>query len=139
MRKLCISLVLAAGLVAVTGSCTKTATNEHAEGAETEQAEAKTKTTFEFTTVTTSKGTYNIKMVMKRMYKEGHTLGKDKKAQHDKSPEMNPKEKALEGAENVFSKQWQIYYGKPVNDEAKAVYDQAREYFFKGLEDGWNS
>lgn len=139
MRKLFISLILAAGLVTVTGSCSKTATNEQAEGAETEQVEAKPKTTIEYTTVTTSKGTYNIKMVMERMYKEGYKLGKSKKAQHDKSPDKYPKEKALEGAENIFSKQWQFYYGNPENDEAKAVYEQAREYFFNGLEKAWGS
>ena len=41
-------------------------------------------------------------------------------------------------AEKDFKQKWVIYYGMPDNDEAKAVYEKAREQFMKGFEDGWN-
>ena len=135
MRKIFISLVLSVGLVAVTSGCGDTATNENAENNKTEQVEAQV--TVKHTTVTTSKGTYNTKMVMKRMYKEGVSAGKEKKKQHDKSPSVYPKEKLLKGVETDFKKQWNIYYGTAENDEAKAVYEQAREQFIKGWEHAW--
>ena len=138
MKKLFISLVMAFGLVAVTSGCGETATNGNAEKTEdvkTEQAESTT--SFESTTVTTSKGTYNIEMVMKRMYKSGYKTGKDKKAIHDKSPNQNPKSKLLQLAENSFKEDWKIYYGEPNNDEAKAVYEKALQKYLQGWEDGW--
>ena len=140
MRKLFISLVLVVGSVAVISSCGNTATNENVEQASTEQVEAKAKATVLPAAVTTSKGTFDVKMVMKRMYKEGFSTGKAKKSLYDKSPNKYSKEKLLEGAESNFKEQWNIYYGTPNNDEAKAVYEKAlQEYYMKGWEDGWNS
>ena len=135
MRKIFISILLAVGLVAVMGSCTQSATNEHAEGTETEQVEAKP--TFERTTVTTSKGTYNIKMMMKRMYKEGFSKGKSQKSVHDKSPKLNPKTKLHQLAEVSFKDDWKVYYGEPNNEVAKAVYEKALEKYLQGWGDGW--
>ena len=137
MRKIFISLALAVGLVAVTSSCENTATNKNGEETKTEQVQSKA--TVKHSTVTTSKGTYDFKMMMKRMYKEGVSIGKAKKSQHDKSPSVYPKAKLLEGAETDFKKQWNFYYGTPENDEAKAVYELGLEQFIKGWEDGWNS
>ena len=139
MRKLFISLVLAVGLVAVMSSCRNTATNENAKEANAEQVEAQPEATVDPTTVTTSKGTYDFKMVMKRMYKEGVSIGKAKKSLHDKSPNKNTKEKLLESAEANFKEQWKIYYGSADNDEAKVVCEKAFQAFLKGWEDGWNS
>ena len=135
MRKIFISLVLTVGFVAVTSSCGETATKENAEEVKTEQAEAKA--TVLPTAVTTSKGTYDVKMVMKRMYKEGVSTGKAKKALYDKSPSKYSKEKLLEGAESNFKEQWNYYYGTPNNDEAKTVYEKALEKYLQGWEDGW--
>ena len=138
MRKLFISLVLVVGSVAVISSCGNTATNENAEQASAEQFEAKA--TVLPTAVTASKGTFDVKMVMKRMYKEGFSTGKAKKSLYDKSPNKYSKEKLLEGAESNFKEQWNFYYGTTNNDEAKAVYEKAlQEYYMKGWEDGWNS
>lgn len=136
MKKILFTImaVFAIGLVAVTSGCGNSATNEKTEKAE-EQVEAVVP---EPTAVTTSKGTYDVKMVMQRMYKSGVSLGKDKKSQHVKSPSKYPKEELLKSAESNFKKDWSTYYGTPNNDEAKAVYDKALQQYLQGWEDGWN-
>ena len=107
MKKILFTImaVFAIGLVAVTSGCGNSATNEKTEKAE-EQVEAVIP---EPTAVTTSKGTYDVKMVMQRMYKSGVSLGKDKKSQHVKSPSKYPKEELLKSAESNFKKDWSTY------------------------------
>ena len=135
MRKIIISLLLATGLVAVTSGCGKTATSENTENAEnTEQVEVEVPA--EPTTVTTSKGTYDFKMVMKRMYKAGFSKGKSQKSIYDKAPDKNPKSKLLQLTEVSFKEDWKIYYGEPNNEEAKAVYEKALEKYLQGWEEG---
>lgn len=129
-----LTAVFAIGLVALTSGCGNSATNEKTESTE-EQVEAEVPLP---TTVTTSKGTYDVKMVMKRMYKSGFLLGKDKKSLHDKSPSKYPKTELLQSAESSFKKDWSTYYGTLNNDDSKAVYEKALQLYLQGWEDGWN-
>ncbi|MBQ6079835.1 MAG: hypothetical protein IJK93_06105 [Muribaculaceae bacterium] len=135
MKKIFFTLtaVFAIGLVALTSSCGNSATNEKTESTE-EQVEAEAPA--DPTTVTTSKGTYDFKMVMKRMYKDGFSKGKSQKSIYDKAPDKNPKSKLLQLAEVSFKEDWKIYYGEPNNEEAKAVYEKALEKYLQGWEEG---
>ena len=149
MRKIFITFtaVLAVGMFTALTGCSNTATDQKAgedEEAKTEQVEAQPAEPetpaepAEPTTFTTQKGTFNIQNVLNRMYDEGVSDGTGKKSLHDKIPSSFPKSKMRKDAEKDFKQKWVIYYGMPDNDEAKAVYEKAREQFMKGFEDGWN-
>ncbi len=90
------------------------------------------------TTFTTGKGTFSIENVLKRMYDEGVTDGSGKRSLHNKIPSSFSKSKMRLAAKDNFKQKWVIWYGKPDNEEAKSVYNDALEQYMKGFEDGWN-
>ena len=138
-----LSVVLAVGLAATTTSCTKTATSDDAgnskeatEQVEAEQAEPETPV--EPTSFTTSQGTFYIKKALKDMYDAGVRNGTSGRNVHDMVKVSSPKSTYRSNAEKQFKGTWAALFGIPDNDEAKAVFEQAKEQYMKGFEDGWN-
>ena len=143
-----LSVVLAVGLAATTTSCTKTATSDDAGNSKeaTEQVEAEQvkseqaepETPVEPTSFTTSQGTFYIKKALKDMYDAGVRNGTSGRHVHDMVKVSSPKSTYRRNAEKDFKGIWAALFGIPDNDEAKAVFEQAKEQYMKGFEDGWN-
>ncbi len=90
------------------------------------------------TSFTTSQGTFNIQKALKDMYDAGVTRGTSGKQTHDMVKGSSPKSTYRSNAEKQFKGTWAALFGIPDNDEAKAVFEQAKEQYMKGFEDGWN-
>ena len=66
------------------------------------------------------------------------TSGTSGRRTHDMVKGSSPKSTYRSNAEKQFKGTWAALFGIPDNDEAKAVFEQAKEQYMKGFEDGWN-
>lgn len=154
MKKLNLFFICAA-IVATMCCCSqsessdkaKSATNNTTEVAtapDTTQVEQAPAEPAESATFTTAKGTFKIEEALSSMYDLGTQRGSTAKGWNEEvdskglpSSAKNSKSKAKSEAKRTFKHLWLSEYGKPDNDEAKKVYDQALQKFNEGFDDGW--